>query len=440
MLKSISNFPSSKTVSVKVIDNTGSVHLDWDSSIVTEVAIASSKSIYHADLTVITPSFKGFIFWKTSDAIPLVSAEALNVYAVVGFPSSKTVYFKTVDSTGTTVDDWTNTDVTEYVIDSTAARSVYLANPPGITSTFNGVLLWKDNSSTPRTASEAIRGIPTVATTTSGSYDFNLTRNEIIKLTLQKIRKLAEGQDPSASQIDTATKYLNMMVKAWQNEQIFLWATDWTTKTFSSSSKVLGSDSETYTCILNHTAASTNKPITGANYTTYWKKTGTSGSAWVSSADYTSIGEFLVDSHIMDIQGAFIRSGTFDTPLNIISMPSFFEFSDKTTSSIPTTLIFERKRNPRVYLWPQPDATSYVLHYLAVRKLQDFDNSDDNSDFDSRWLDAVVSSLAYKLCGIYNVPMNERILLKQESEELKMLAKGYTRDTEESLFISPQMR
>jgi len=103
-------------------------------------------------------------------------------------------------------------------------------------------------------------------------------------------------------------------------------------------------------------------------------------------------------------------------------------------------LIFERKKNPRIYLWPQPDSTSYVLHYMAVRKLQDFDNPNDNADFETRWLDAIVSSLAYKISGLYNVPMNERILLKQESEELKALAKGYSRDTEDSLFISPRLR
>lgn len=440
MLKSVSNIPSGKTVSVKVIDNTGAVQQDWDSSIVTEVSIAGGRSIYHADLTVVTSTFKGFIFWKTNDATPLVASEALNVYAALNFPSSKTVSFKTVTSEGVTVDDWTSSDVTEYVVDSTAGKSVYYANPPGITVDFTGVLLWKDNSATPVTASQAVRGISSIATTTSGSYDFNLTRNEIIKLALQKIRRLAEGSEPSAIQIDTVSKYLNMMIRSWQNEQIFLWVTDWTRKTFSASDKRLGSDGETYTCILTHDSEASNKPITGADYTSVWKKTGSGGTLWITGTTYNSIGDFLVDSQIIDIENAFIRNGSSDTPLTIISMPSFFDIADKTTTGLPTTLIFERKKSPRVYLWPQPDSTSYVLHYLATRKLQDFDNADDNADFQDRWLDAIVTSLAYKISGHYGLTIQERLSIKAEAEELKTYAKGYDRNTEDALYISPRLR
>jgi len=45
--------------------------------------------------------------------------------------------------------------------------------------------------------------------------------------------------------------------------------------------KVLGTDSNTYTCKLDHVAHSTNKPTTGGNYATYWTLTGSGGSIWI---------------------------------------------------------------------------------------------------------------------------------------------------------------
>jgi hypothetical protein len=51
---------------------------------------------------------------------------------------------------------------------------------------------------------------------------------------------------------------------------------------------VIGTDAEDYECILAHTAASTNKPITGVNYATYWTHTATTGVAWATGTDYSA--------------------------------------------------------------------------------------------------------------------------------------------------------
>ena len=56
--------------------------------------------------------------------------------------------------------------------------------------------------------------------------------------------------------------------------------------------EVTGTDSLNYTCILKHTSATINKPITGASYSLYWKQTGSSGAAWVTATDYDN-GELI---------------------------------------------------------------------------------------------------------------------------------------------------
>jgi len=58
--------------------------------------------------------------------------------------------------------------------------------------------------------------------------------------------------------------------------------------TVSSQSEVIGTDSGNYKCIKSHTADSTNKPITGANWKLYWESGGSSGGTWIDGTSYTS--------------------------------------------------------------------------------------------------------------------------------------------------------
>jgi len=59
---------------------------------------------------------------------------------------------------------------------------------------------------------------------------------------------------------------------------------------YSQVSVVVGTDGNDYYCILAHTAAVADKPITGANYATYWVATGGTGggAVWVSGTVYAA--------------------------------------------------------------------------------------------------------------------------------------------------------
>ncbi len=51
---------------------------------------------------------------------------------------------------------------------------------------------------------------------------------------------------------------------------------------------VVGTDTGDYVCILAHTSAASNKPITGADYATYWEAIGTSiGAVWAADTAYS---------------------------------------------------------------------------------------------------------------------------------------------------------
>ena len=64
---------------------------------------------------------------------------------------------------------------------------------------------------------------------------------------------------------------------------------------------VIGTDSSVYKCIKAHTAAAANKPVTGADYATYWEVTTTNGSgvAWATGTAYKKYYNLILDHSYM---------------------------------------------------------------------------------------------------------------------------------------------
>lgn len=57
--------------------------------------------------------------------------------------------------------------------------------------------------------------------TTSGTYNFSVSRDDIIRLSLLTIRKLDELENPTPQETTDCSKWLNMMVKQWQGKADF---------------------------------------------------------------------------------------------------------------------------------------------------------------------------------------------------------------------------
>lgn len=61
-----------------------------------------------------------------------------------------------------------------------------------------------------------------------------------------------------------------------------------TLSSVNTQSVVTGTDAIVYKCIRSHTADSTNRPITGANYLLYWEAGGSSPGTWTTGTSYTA--------------------------------------------------------------------------------------------------------------------------------------------------------
>lgn len=274
--------------------------------------------------------------------------------------------------------------------------------------------------------------------TTSGSTNFTATRNQIITRALRLLGVVPQGELPTAEMISEASEALNSMVKYWQNEHVFLWASDWSVKTLTASGEVIGTDGKNYTCLSGHTSAAANRPITGAEWTTYWYLGGSSGSTWNSGTAYTAIGEVQMDSDIIDVTKAFVRDDHSDWPLALVRLEDFMDIYDKTRTGIPTHAMVRRSEpSPLLYLYPQPDMATYVLHFIGVRALEDFDVVGNTPDLPVRWIDPLVFGLAAALGPEYGLKIERQQYLDAKAAELRRVAKRNDTPTHSGVFAQP---
>jgi hypothetical protein len=270
---------------------------------------------------------------------------------------------------------------------------------------------------------------------TSGSTNWTITRNEIVTRSLRIVGAISTENSPTANQLTTGVEALNAMIKAWQTDDIFLWTRDWETKTFTASSEVTGTDGNIYECIRSHTSGSSTKPITGADYTTYWYKRGTTGGTWYTSTSYSSIGDFDVASDTLDIEKAFIRDNDSDTNVDIVSFAKYLDVYQKFNTGKPYMMALDKQLTPKVYLYHPPDITTYVLHYLRVRKLEDFDASTNNPDFPVKWINAIIWGLADELSDEYGLGIVERQRISKKSVTWYSMAKKNNKETDDMQFV-----
>lgn len=110
--------------------------------------------------------------------------------------------------------------------------------------------------------------------------DAQANDTELKILTLEDYELLAnktESGDPEAVYLEFNDVHADRVLYVWPMRT-----------TVNTQSVVTGTDAAAYRCIRSHTADSTNRPITGANYLLYWEAGGSSPATWATGTQYTS--------------------------------------------------------------------------------------------------------------------------------------------------------
>jgi len=267
--------------------------------------------------------------------------------------------------------------------------------------------------------------------TTSGSFDFNLTRNEIITAALRKLGVLATGQTPTAEQIANGAQALNVHVKSLRAIGVFLWDISRNVQDIQDASIVLGDDGTDYQCFRQHVATIDNRPVSGDLHQAFWRRLGTNtGPAWVVSTTYVSSNEYDIENSIFHIENVRrIDSGSI-IKLERLTREQYLRLNNKVSNGQPSQYYFKAGNleiQPKIFLHPNPDSsTDYVIEYDTFKYPENFDSENDNPDFSQTFLSTLIYGTAKELFHEYPALSQSKInnIISAYTKELDIAMSG----------------
>jgi len=212
----------------------------------------------------------------------------------------------------------------------------------------------------------------------SGSTDFSVNRDQLIKDSLELIGAIAPDEAMTGSELASASRALNMMLKTWQTDGLQLWLR-------RTQSVTLVAAQSTYTM--------------GAT------------------------GDVVMDRPLRILK--IMRKDTSDNEVEVfkLTQDEYKEQTPKTTSGVPVNYYYDPQlTNGSLYIWPSPgtaDAAEYTLEVLYHKPTDDMDNATDDFEFPQEWFETIKYGLAIRLAPIYGLPLDERKQLYYEFRPMK---------------------
>ena len=306
----------------------------------------------------------------------------------------------------------------------------------------------------------------------SGSYDFSVTRNELILAAHQHIGAVGEGESCTTAQNTEGAILLNMLTKARAADGMPLWAlkrgyilpvTD--ASSVSTSGQIVSSYVQTTTSAAAASAATTIVVTSATGISDTYpigveQDDGTMLWTTVSGAPSGStvtLATALTDDvaatnkvyvyqttnrvpRIIRITGADVLTVSDNTSFPIdhqMAREDYFSLGDRTSASVPNQMYLDRGlTSQNVFVYPRFLGGDQIIEFTYQAPFQDFDASSDTPDFPQEFYLALMVELASLLGPKNGVPIEERKSLIAEANMYfeKALTSSYP---EGSLFMQP---
>ncbi len=293
---------------------------------------------------------------------------------------------------------------------------------------------------------------------TSGTYTFTVTRDDLIREAMLNIGKLGTTATPTAQETTDCARKLNMIVKQWMGRQDYAPGLKMWTRVrgdlFLSSTKntyALGPSGDNW--------AGGVAALPGQNFGTDQLIAQTASGSAVLTVGVGSTGNYTQGDYIVvqlssgDIFSSTIASinagaGTVtmaatlpsgvtagvnayvwnyttkaqrplllatailrdsnqnDTPLNFMTLETYEALPNKaepTFTSDPTAIYYESQlTNGQLYLDAFPQDVTKTIHVVFLRPTQDFNNPTDNPDFPIQWAMPLSWELSKQIAPMFN--------------------------------------
>jgi len=308
---------------------------------------------------------------------------------------------------------------------------------------------------------------------TSGSIDFVATRDNIITEALELLGVIGEGDSPSANQLTSSARTLNMMVKHFQTKGLNLFALQ-RMYVFLESDKreySLGASGDHFTTSFVQTAldgavssggtsivvdsatgisASDNIGIKVDDGTMHWT-TVNGAPAGTTITLTTGVDDDAADGAVvytytskanrpMGLVNAVLRDkDTNDIPIFILDRADYVNLTNKTTDGSVLSIYYDPQvTTGKLFVWPETDDTSTYLVLWVQRTLEDFDAAGNDADFPQEWYLALSYNLAKLLLPKYGADKLRAQLILTGAASFLAEAESY--DTESYMKFEPDRR
>lgn len=230
---------------------------------------------------------------------------------------------------------------------------------------------------------------------TSGSTTFSLTSDQLVNAALRKISVLGDGQTPTSTQLSNSTQALNTMLCTFTAKGMPLWVvTEYAVTPTSSSTYTMG------------------------------------------------IGQTINIPAPLKVSQSILKDTTTGAIIPM-TVKTHYDFNLLPTSSAPGAPIsywYEPLNQTGVlHIWPSPDSytiSNRVINIVYQRPFQNMVSGTDTLDFPQWWHEAIIFGLAWRMCGDFGIPLNDRANLAKEAEYF--LEEALSFGTEEgSLYFMP---
>lgn len=292
----------------------------------------------------------------------------------------------------------------------------------------------------------------------SGSYDFTVTRDQLIDHAHQHIGAIGEGESATTAQVTEAARLLNMIVKLRAADGMPAWAMKRGIILPFTGASSINTNSHvvtTYdTTTLTADSAATDTTLTVASITGFssgdqigielddgtvdWTTvngapagstiTITTGVTTAASSGnrvygYTASSE-RVQKPIRIIEANTLAVDTnIRTEIDVEDEQDYFNQSNPATTGTPNLIYYTIRpssdtaleTNGQIFVWPRFFGGDYVVEFTYQRPFQDFDASSDNPDFPQAFHLPLMLELAALLGPKFGVPMDERKALHSEA-------------------------
>lgn len=308
--------------------------------------------------------------------------------------------------------------------------------------------------------------------TTSGSFNYNLTRDEIITQALRTIGILADGENATGDQIADGNIKLNVMIKSWRNkgislplyQELVVFLED------SEDSYLIGATGDKATTLNDYVktelaavaaigaSSITVDSITGIasgdvigivqdDDTIHWTTVNGAPSGTTITLTAVTTVAAAVDAHVytytsiaqrpLTVKGARLKvNDGNEVPLRVATRQEYFSYVNKTATGTINTVYYDPQiDNGRLYVYPTSNTTNDVVLLTVQRQIADFDATSDNADFPVEWLEAIIYNLAARMLSKYGIDQITAAQIKQDAITYLQDAEDF--DMEDSFSFAP---